>query len=169
MCVLLKITRPWQTFLKIAISISRNIRIKIVWFYCISFVYGTSSFIKSLIWYKLTCRLIVKIWRHRFCRRQYTQMLKTAFIFIFYFRKSLLHTSRIHNTEYFCKKKLFSITPKLTEKTWKQELSTHLVHDKTGSWRNTEYNWPQLMTIKLISKTFTIYSIRIIVCVVACL
>ena len=45
-CVQLKITKPWRTFLKIAIP--RNIRIQIACFYCISFVYGPYSFIKSL-------------------------------------------------------------------------------------------------------------------------
>ena len=47
-CVLLKITRPWRTYLKIEISYSHNIRFKFVCFYCIYFVYGPSSFIKSL-------------------------------------------------------------------------------------------------------------------------
>ena len=37
--IFIKNSWPWRTFLKIAISISRNIRIKIVRFYCLSFVY----------------------------------------------------------------------------------------------------------------------------------
>ena len=61
---------------------SHNIRFKIVYFYCINFVYGSCSFIKykiELIWLELTCRLIVKIEENSFCRRQNTKKLKTVF------------------------------------------------------------------------------------------
>ena len=46
-----------------------------------------------------------------------------------------------------------------------QELRTYLAHYQNESWRNTEYNWLKLMTIKLISKTYHIYSLRIILCI----
>ena len=47
-----------------------------------------------------------------------------------------------------------------------QEHMTYLVHYLTGSWRNTEKH---SMTIKLISETFQIYSLGVILCEVACL
>ena len=50
-----------------------------------------------------------------------------------------------------------------------QELRTNLVHYETESERNTEYNWPKLMAIKLKSKKYHIYSLRISLCVVICL
>ena len=54
--------------------------------------------------------------------------------------KTLLHTSRIHNIEYFYKN-LYNTQIDLENM---QELRTYLVHYQTGSWRYTEYNWPKL-------------------------
>ena len=114
----------------------------------------------------MTFRLIVKIERHRFCRRQNTKKLKTALLF-FYFHKNLLHTSRIYNTEYFFKKPV----KQNAQIDWgnMKELRTYLVHYQTEGWRNTEYNWTKLMKIKLISKIYHIYSLRVILSVVTCL
>ena len=51
-----------------------------------------------------------------------------------------------------CTKKLFKYNTQICPENM-QELMTYLVHYQTGSWHNTEYDWPKLMTIKLISKT----------------
>ena len=90
-------------FPKLAISISRHIRIKIVWFYCIRFVYGPSSIIKSLNKINL-----IEIDLQTNCQNSEAWIYKETeyknvknCLLLFYFRKNTLHTSRIHNTEYF--------------------------------------------------------------------
>ena len=95
--------QAWRTYLKKKENpYSHNIRFKIVYFYCINFVYGPCSFIKykiELIWLELTCRLIVKIGNNSFCRRQNTKKLKTVFYSLISAFTQIFYTPQAYITQ----------------------------------------------------------------------
>ena len=121
-CFLLKITRPWRTFLKIAISISRNIRIDLVWFYCIMFCLWTFLLHKSLNKINLieidSQTKLSKLGGIDFVGDRTQKNLKTVFNFLFFFSvKSFAQLP--HTYHRMLLQKLFSFTPEMTEKTCK--------------------------------------------------
>ena len=79
---------------------------------------------------KLTCRLIVKIWRHRFYRTQIIKALKT--VFNSFTSVKIFYTPLGHITQNISAKKLFKYNARIDAESM-QELTTYLAHYKTGS------------------------------------